>query len=54
MGKAQVRLFALCHERRNLAEYEGYMDVDEALLADLLAATDSLLAQVQKAMADAE
>jgi hypothetical protein len=54
VGKAQVRLFALCHERRNLAEYEGYMDVDEALLADLLAATDSLLAQVQIAMADAE
>lgn len=48
MGKAQVRLFALCHERRNLAEYEGYMDVDEALLTDLLAATDSLLAQVQQ------
>lgn len=49
-GKPQVRLFALCHERRNLAEYEGYMDVDDALLADLLAATDSLLAQVQGAM----
>jgi len=54
VGKAQVRLFALCHERRNLAEYEGYMDVDEALLTDLLAATDSLLAQVQKAMTDAK
>ncbi len=54
MDKAPVRLFALCHERRNLAEYEGYMDVDEALLADLLAAADSLLALVQKAMAEAE
>ena len=53
MSKAQVRLFALCHERRNLAEYEGYMDVDEALLTDLLAAADSLLIQVQKAMSDA-
>ncbi len=53
VSKAQVRLFALCHERRNLAEYEGYMDVDEALLADLLAATDSPLALVQKAMAEA-
>ena len=50
VSKAQVRLFALCHERRNLAEYEGYMDVDEALLADLLAATDSLLDQVKKAL----
>jgi hypothetical protein len=52
-GKAQVRMFALCHERRNLAEYEGYMDVDDALLADLLAATDDLMAQVQKTMAAA-
>ena len=53
-SKAQVRMFALCHERRNLAEYEGYMDVDEALLTALLAATDHLMLQVQKAMADAE
>ncbi len=52
VSKAQVRLFALCHERRNLAEYEGYMDVDEALLTDLLAAADSLLIQVQQAMSD--
>ena len=53
VGKAQVRLFVLCHERRNLAEYEGYMDVDEALLTDLLAATDTLLILVKKAMNDA-
>lgn len=50
LSKTQVRLFALCHERRNLAEYEGYMDVDEALLAELVAATDDLLPLVQKAM----
>lgn len=50
VGKAQVRLFALCHERRNLAEYEGYMDVDEPLLAELVAATDVLLLKVRKAM----
>ena len=50
VDKTQVRLFALCHERRNLAEYEGYMDVDETLLAELLAATDALLPLVQDAM----
>ena len=50
LNKIQVRLFALCHERRNLAEYEGYMDVDETLLAELLAATDGLLPLVQDAM----
>ncbi|MBI3525968.1 MAG: hypothetical protein HY066_15855 [Betaproteobacteria bacterium] len=54
LSKPQVRLFALCHERRNLAEYEGYMDADETLLADLVAATDGLLTQVREAMADAE
>jgi hypothetical protein len=52
LSKAQVRLFALCHERRNLAEYEGYMDVDEALLAELIAATEKLLVPVTKALAD--
>lgn len=51
LNKAQVRLFALCHDRRNLAEYEGYMDVDEILLAELIAATDSLLPLVQQALA---
>lgn len=50
LSKIQVRLFALCHERRNLAEYEGYMDVDEMLLAELLTATDALLLLVQAAM----
>ena len=54
VGKAQVRLFAICHERRNLAEYEGYMEVDEALLADLVAATDALLPLVRQAMVNAE
>jgi hypothetical protein len=42
VDKVQVRLFALCHERRNLAEYEGYMDVDETLLAELLSSTETL------------
>ncbi|MFZ2289770.1 MAG: hypothetical protein WAV92_08890 [Halopseudomonas yangmingensis] len=51
LNKTQVRLFALCHERRNLAEYEGYMDVDETLLAELIAATDALLPLVQEIMA---
>jgi hypothetical protein len=45
--KTQVRLFALCHERRNLAEYEGYMDVDETLLNELLSATDHLLTVIR-------
>jgi hypothetical protein len=42
LDKVQVRLFALCHERRNLAEYEGYMDIDDSLLKELLDSTEAL------------
>ena len=52
LDKAQVRLFALCHDRRNLAEYEGYLTVDETLVAELIAATDTMQSLVQNAMAD--
>lgn len=48
VGKIQVRIFSLCHERRNLAEYEGYLDVDEALFSELLRACDELLEKIQK------
>lgn len=30
------RVLAKCHTNRNLAEYEGYSEVDERLLADLI------------------
>lgn len=41
------RVLAKCHERRNLAEYEGVVDVDERLMADLLAAARAVLAAVR-------
>lgn len=47
VNRVEVRLLALCHERRNLAEYEGYMDDDEPLLAQLLQITEQLLNQVR-------
>ncbi len=37
------RVLAKAHEKRNLAEYEGYLEQDEQLLSDALAATRSLL-----------
>lgn len=43
-----MRIFVLCHERRNLAEYEGYLDVDEKLLAELLQATNVLLEKINE------
>jgi hypothetical protein len=37
------RVLALCHERRNLAEYEGRLDVEDKLVADLIRITELLL-----------
>ena len=39
---AEWRVLALCHDRRNLAEYEGTIEIDEQLLTDLLRITVSL------------
>jgi hypothetical protein len=50
VSKVQVRLFALCHERRNLAEYEGYMDEDDALLTQLIESAAELLGRVRQLM----
>ena len=33
------RVLDKCHNTRNLGEYEGMLDVDESLVADLIAAT---------------
>ncbi|MDP2957847.1 MAG: hypothetical protein Q8N53_15580 [Longimicrobiales bacterium] len=41
------RVLAKCHERRNLAEYEGVVDVEEQLLADLLTAARAVLHAVR-------
>ena len=50
-SKMQVRLLALCHERRNLAEYEGYMDEDEALLGQLMERAATLMSNVEGLLA---
>jgi hypothetical protein len=36
LSKVQRRLFAKCHEKRNLAEYEGFVEQDEQLLKELI------------------
>ena len=41
------RVLAKAHERRNLAEYEGHLERDEKLLAELAAATARLRAIVE-------
>ena len=41
------RVLAKAHERRNLAEYEGHLEHDESLLAELIAAATRLRAIVE-------
>ena len=46
LGPEVWRILAKCHERRNLAEYEGFLEIDDKLLNDLLKATQIVLAGV--------
>jgi hypothetical protein len=43
LAPKQWRVLALCHDRRNLAEYEGILDVEDKLVADLIRITELLL-----------
>lgn len=47
LSAAEWRVLALCHDRRNLAEYEGALDIDEQLLNDLLRIKASLAEKLQ-------
>ena len=44
---AQWRVLVTAHQRRNLAEYEGYMELDDRLLEGLLTAAGALLEEVE-------
>lgn len=46
MPVPQWRVLAKAHEHRNLAEYEGHMEVDTPLLEALLNAAGTLLEDV--------
>lgn len=48
LSAAQWRVLALAHERRNRAEYEGQLEHDHRLLADLLAAAGLLLNAIRQ------
>lgn len=50
LGPEVWRVLATCHQRRNSLEYEGYLEVDERLLADLLNAAEA----VQEALLSVE
>jgi hypothetical protein len=42
MEAKQWRVLALGHERRNVAEYEGHLDVEEQLVADMISVAESI------------
>ncbi len=43
VGPEVWRVLSKCHDCRNLAEYEGHLDIDERLLIDLLSAVQTVL-----------
>lgn len=47
VGPEVWRILDVCHNRRNLAEYEGHLEIDERLLRDLIVATQKIFDQVQ-------
>jgi hypothetical protein len=46
--KSDIQVLLPAHNERNLAEYEGRMEIDQGLLADLIRCTKKLAAAVGK------
>lgn len=46
VGPEVWRVLAKCHDCRNLAEYEGHLEIEVQLLSDLLTATQVVLNHV--------
>ena len=45
---ADIQIFLRAHNARNLAEYEGRMEIDEKLLAELIRCTKKLEAALRR------
>ena len=48
IGTAVWRTLAKCHQRRNVAEYEGHLEVDERLISDLVTCAKNIYDSVSK------
>jgi hypothetical protein len=46
-SSTQWRVLDAAHQKRNLAEYEGYLDVEETLVVELVELTQKLIKDVQ-------
>jgi len=51
---ADIQIFLRAHNERNLAEYEGRMEIDKKLLSQLVRCTKTLEAAVAKLVPPAE
>jgi hypothetical protein len=47
LDNAKWRVLDKCHHQRNLAEYEGYLEITPQLLAEFVAVTEQLLGLVE-------
>lgn len=45
------RVLDAAHQKRNLAEYEGYLDIEESTVVEMCALVQSLIADVQDLIA---
>ena len=45
--KSKCRVLDKCHNSRNLAEYEGHLEIDDQLLKELITLTNELLELVR-------
>ena len=46
LGPEHWRVLALCHDRRNRAEYEGQLEVNEQLIIDLIRVAELMLGKL--------
>jgi hypothetical protein len=47
LEKAKWRVLDKCHKQRNIAEYEGYLEITPQLLHELIEITKDLLTRVE-------
>ena len=45
---SQWRVLDTAHQKRNLAEYEGYLEVEESAISELYTLTSQLISDVEK------
>ena len=50
-SSSQWRVLDAAHQKRNLAEYEGFLDVEESFVEELLQMTSKLIEDVQMLVA---